>query len=226
VNAGNGNYHPAFVNRSLAIGILFAPEFSKVKYIYADNRLGNNFGITLAYLLSSKLSLNSGVIFAKKYYQASDKQFHGPQSAAGSPDYDIEFVDASANIIDIPLNLRHNYFSDANTNFFISGGLSSYLMKKENFDYYCHYYINNGAFRTPAQGWIHQPSAPPSKNNLFSILNLSAGFETAITSGFSFQFEPYMKLPVRGIGFGKVDLSSYGIDFTLKYSPVLKRGRH
>ena len=221
INIKKSNNRMAFVNRSLQIGFLFAPEFSKVKYIYNNNRIGNSLGITLGYQLFSKLSVNSGVIFSKKYYQADEKQFHGPQNAAGS-NFDIEFVNASANVIDIPLNLRYNYFSDGNSTFFINGGFSSYIMKKENFDYYCHYY--NGGFQY--QGWI-RPQQPSSlqKNYLFSILNLSAGFETSINNSFSFQFEPYMKLPLKGIGFGKVDLSSYGINMSVKYSPVLKRGR-
>src|SRR5579871_6884483 len=225
IKPGKRYYHAAFVDRSLQIGVLFAPEFSKVKYIYDNNRLGNSFGITLGYQLSGKLSLNSGIIISKKYYQANDKQFHGPQNAAGTNN-DIEFVNASANVIDIPLNIRFNYFTDGNSTFFVNGGLSSYLMKKEDFDYYCHYYNNNGGFQVQAARWVPQPEAPPSKNNLFSIINLSTGFETAINNSFSFQFEPYMKLPLKGVGFGKVDLSSYGIIFSLKYSPVLKRGRH
>jgi hypothetical protein len=211
----------AFVDRSLEIGFSFAPEFSKVKYIYNNNRVGNSFGITLGYQLFSKFSINTGVLFSQKYFQANQKQFHGPADAAGNL-LKIEFVNASASVIDIPLNLRYNYFSDGNSTFFVNGGLSSYLMKKQNFTYYCTY--NNGPLQYT--GWIRpQPTNPPEKDYLFSMINLSTGFQTAISHSFSFQFEPYMKIPVREIGFGKVDLSSYGINISLKYAPVLKRGR-
>lgn len=211
----------AFVDRSLEIGFSFAPEFSKVKYIYTNNRLGNSFGITLGYQLFSKLSLNTGVLLSQKYYQASSQQYHGPPDAAGSS-LKIEFVDASASVIDIPLNIRYNYFSDANSTFFVNGGFSSYLMKSQNFTYYCKYEYAGFNY----QRWIRpEPAKPPEGDYLFSMINLSTGFQTSISHSFSFQFEPYMKIPVRETGFGKVDLSSYGINISLKYAPILKRGR-
>ena len=228
VNPGKHRTHGAFINQSLQIGILFAPEFSEVKHIYQNNRLGNNLGVTLSYQLFSKISINSGLIFSKKYYQSNDKGFHAPSGTVSS-DLDIRFINASANVIDIPLNLRYNYFSDENSTFFINGGFSSYLMSKQNLDLYCqpnNNNINNFTLGYQAQArWVHPSTPPENKNYLFSVLNLSAGFETYMGNNFSFQFEPYIKLPVKGVGYGKVDLSSYGINFSLKYAPVLKRGR-
>jgi hypothetical protein len=229
VNPGKHRTHGAFMNQSLQIGILFAPEFSEVKHIYQNNRIGNNFGVTLSYQLSSKISINSGFIFSKKYYQSNDKGFHAPKGAVDST-VDIKFVNGSANVIDIPLNVRYNYFSDENSIFFVNAGFSSYLMSKQNVSLYCqpkNNNISNLSLQYPGQqgSWIPPTNPPENKSYLFSVLNLSAGFETSLGKSFSFQFEPYVKLPVKGIGYGKVNMTSYGINFSLKYAPVLKRGR-
>ncbi|HSZ86782.1 MAG TPA: hypothetical protein VK787_12185 [Puia sp.] len=230
VNLGKHRTHGAFIDQSLQVGILFAPEFSEVKHIYENNRIGNNFGVTLSYQLSSKISINSGFIFSKKYYQSNDESFHAPKGAVDTS-VDIKFVNGSANVIDIPLNIRYNYFSDENSIFFVNAGFSSYLMSKQNVSLYCqpkNNYVSNLSLQYPAQGrWIPpSPSTPPeNKSYLFSVLNLSAGFETSLGNNFSFQFEPYVKLPVKGIGYGKVNMTSYGVNFSLKYAPVLKRGR-
>src|SRR5579862_1838181 len=220
--------HGAFINQSLQVGILFAPEFSEVKHIYENNRIGNNLGVTLSYQLFSKISINSGFIFSKKYYQANDQGFHAPKGAVDST-VDIKFVNGSANVIDIPLNIRYNYFSDENSIFFVNAGFSSYLMSKQDVSLFCQPNHNNNSnflLQYPVSGsWIPPASPPENKTYLFSVLNLSAGFETSLGNNFSFQFEPYVKLPVKGIGYGKVNMTSYGVNFSLKYAPVLKRGR-
>jgi hypothetical protein len=45
----------------------------------------------------------------------------------------------------------------------------------------------------------------------FSVLNFSTGFEKSISRKISFQVEPFVKLPVRVLGFGKVKLTTFGI---------------
>ena len=51
-----------------------------------------------------------------------------------------------------------------------------------------------------------------------SVGNLSAGYEQNLGS-FSVQAEPYVKFALRGVGMGKVDLNSYGMNIGLKYKP-------
>ncbi|HLX90319.1 MAG TPA: hypothetical protein VKR32_01470 [Puia sp.] len=214
-------HRTAFVNRSLQFGILFAPDFSEVKHIYQNNRLGNDLGVALSYQLLSRLSINSGIVFSKKYYQANEQGFHAPPGTVNG-NLDIKFVDGSANVIDVPLNIRFNYFSEQSTTFFINGGFSSYFITKQDLHLYCESNSNNNLRYA-----VWQPPRIQPENNsyLFSVVNLSTGFETSLGENFSFQFEPYVKLPIRGIGLGKVDLNSYGINFSLKYAPVLSRGR-
>jgi hypothetical protein len=130
-------------------------------------------------------------------------------------------------MIDLPLNIRYDFRSDEKTFLFISAGLSSYLIQRQEYNYVC---INN-----PSNTGNPPPNIPyynhenddvnKSEINWFSVLNLSAGFETSLSNSLSFQMNPYFKIPLRGVGAGDVSLSSYGIAIALKYSPVLKKSR-
>ena len=50
----------------------------------------------------------------------------------------------------------------------------------------------------------------------FSNLNLSIGYERAISKRLSWQIEPFMKVPLKSVGFFKVDLLSTGAFFSLR----------
>jgi hypothetical protein len=56
-------------------------------------------------------------------------------------------------------------------------------------------------------------------------VNLSLGVETGISNNLSLLVAPYVKLPSRNIGFGQVSVSSVGINFALKFAPVISRQR-
>ena len=205
-------------NRSLVIGLLYSPDFSKVRYDY-QNKIGSNIGITLGYQLSNKLLINTGLIFSHKNYNLAGEDFHCPAQLIGNI-HDVEFVEASSHILEIPLNLRYDFAQEGNTSFFINGGLSSYIMKKENYWLFYHGNYGGGFLITQDYGYN------TNQMNWFPILNLSAGFETKISNSFSFQLEPYMKLPLAGIGVGNVNLTSYGINASFQFEPLLKRSRH
>jgi hypothetical protein len=208
------------IKRPLQIGVSFAPDFSKVRYAYDNSRLGSTFGLTLSYEIIHRLSVNTGIIYANKYYKASEDNFHLQRSmVAAAPNYEVEFLDASCKMFDIPLNLRYDISLEGNTRFFVSSGLSSYIMTNQNYVYF--YRTNPFGY----QGWKEASYNTP-QNYWFSILNLSMGFESNISNSFSVQVEPYVKMPLKQVGVGNVSLTSYGINLGLKYAPVLKRSRH
>ncbi len=208
------------INRSLQIGISFAPDFSKVKYVYENYHIGTSIGVTIGYQLFHNLSVNSGVLYADKYYQADGDDFHQQQQQLNPAlaNEHVEFVRGSFKMIELPLNLRYDFSADGNTTFFVNGGLSSYFMLDQSNDYFCHDYVG-------AQRWIKQTDGQ-NQNYWFSMLNLSLGFETFLQKNISLQIDPYVKVPLRNIGVGNMRLSSYGINIGIKYSPVLKRSRH
>jgi len=69
-------------------------------------------------------------------------------------------------------------------------------------------------------------STDSHKNYWLSIAALSIGVEHQFNKNFSLQVEPFVKLPLIGVGLGNLQLNSYGVSFSLRYSPVLSKSRH
>ena len=145
-----------YTNRSLQFGVVFAPDFSEVKYNY-NNKIGNNIGFTISYQLPGSFSVNSGFIFTKKNYDVQGYDFHLPPNCGNDQD-DLDFAICTSHIYEIPLKLRYDVNKSGNSSFFVSAGLSSYIMKKENFKFYLH--DNNIGFPALARMPPMKPTTP------------------------------------------------------------------
>ncbi len=120
-------------------------------------------------------------------------------------------------MLEIPLNLRYDFSYTGNTMFFATAGISSYIRTSEN----CELLLQ----LVSESQWMKEFQYPNQPDYLFSAINLSVGVETGISNSLSLLIAPYMKIPSRNIGFGQVQLSSVGIDFALKFAPVISRKR-
>lgn len=192
----------------LEIGLLAGPDLSNVKFSSAG-KAGINLGLQVGYRFNQRWSVNTGIIYTKKYYEARGKDFTKP---GWMQNYDLQSIEGNCSMLDIPVNVRYNLTTTKNR-FFVSAGASTYLMDKEYYDYY---FIYNGEYKE--YPW----KSDKNSNYVFSILNISGGWERPISRQFSLQVEPYLKLPFKGVGHGKLQLNSYGIYFSLKYAPVFK----
>jgi hypothetical protein len=193
--------------KGLHIGVVAAPDMSNVKFSNTD-KIGFNVGVQLEYRLSQRWSLTTGMLYTKKNYTARGKDFNAPKGT-WLDNVTLNEVEGSCFMFDIPLNVRYDLNSGSNHRYFVSMGLSTYFMKKENYDYY--YQYSNGSASSRYRTY------PSSDRYWFSILNLSAGFEKKLSSRFSLQAEPYLKIPLKGVGYGNIQLNSYGVYFSLKF---------
>ena len=201
--------------RGLSIRLAVAPDLSGVG-IKNFARPGTNVGLLLEYRLASHWSIQAGVIQSTKVYKAATTDY-------ALPDYALKWtvrpdgVDGRCNMIDIPINLRYDLVlkprqnGQAPSRWFLSGGITSYIMKQEEYTYQYadptnpHIYPNN-------RGW-----SGASGSYGFSELNLSAGYERAISRRLSWQVEPFMKVPLKRVGYLKLNLLSTGAFFSLRY---------
>jgi len=55
------------------------------------------------------------------------------------------------------------------------------------------------------------------------VINLSGGYQYHFSDRLSLMAEPYVRIPVSGIGSGKVKLNSGGVLFSLGFKPFLKK---
>lgn len=205
------------INRALGIGILFAPDFTSVNALAGD-KPGSTLGLTLDYEVLDHLHLGTGILFSRRNYTARGMDYHVPD------DYyrmngmkPVDFVKGTMNMLEIPINIRYDFSTTpGGTSFFATVGASSYLFGKENCNYYYDFFGGEACRK-------FQYSNTP--NGLFSSVNLSLGVETKISNSVYALIAPYMKLPTSDMGFGKVKMNSVGINFAIRYTPVLSRTR-
>ncbi|MGN6265891.1 MAG: hypothetical protein ACTHM5_09465 [Ginsengibacter sp.] len=198
-----------FIN-NFGVSISAGPDISGV-HANKIGRLTGIFGVGLNYTVSKNFSIRSGFYISKKIYSVdgNDYNLQGGNTGYGY----LENVDANCMVYEIPLKIDYNFKSLKNHSWFISTGLSSYLMKKENYDYY---------YKTPAGQLYNKDYTINNKNkHFFSVVSFSAGYQYYLNNQFSIAAEPYINLPLKGIGEGKVKLNSGGILLTLKMKPFL-----
>jgi hypothetical protein len=157
--------------------------------------------------------LRAGFYYARKLYSATPADYK-PGAPLPSPDY-LYRIDADCKVYEIPILLSYNFKRGKKYNLFAGAGLSSYLMKKESYDY---------IYKYPGDDTEHKYNWSVSDQNrhFFSVMTLSAGYEQKIGKRLSISAEPYLKLPLSGVGEGKVKLNSAGVLFSLNYSPFKK----
>jgi hypothetical protein len=212
------------LNRSLNIGFTFGPDYTYAGGI-ANNQIGNYIGLTLGYYLTDKLSINTGFIYSNKFYWSKAHNYFFQQPANITPAAylrtfaappPIDYINGASNIWELPLTLRYDFAHHNKTKFFANAGLSSYFMMKQTYIYFLHSNQNQLAY---------QISNNQQVNYWFGVADISAGFEAEIGKGFSFQAEPFLKLPLRNMGMEDLKLTSYGFLMTFRYAPVLSRSK-
>jgi lipopolysaccharide export system protein LptC len=191
------------------VRLAFAPDANAVEN-FSSFALGKSAGILLEYKISKRFIIQAGAIYAAKTYGTSIDNYHAWAKNWSTRPIKPNNVEGTCNMIDLPLNLRFNVFQKPNQTWFVSSGLSSYLMLKETYEYY---------YDTPTA-----PTGLPTyltwkrdNDYYFSTLNLSFGFEKRIGKGLTIQAEPYLKTPLTEVGRGKVNLYSSGLLFSIKH---------
>lgn len=184
---------------SLSFSLSAGPDISGV---------GNNFGkvqpvygFGLGYTFKDRFTIRTGLYIASKIYTASPKEYKADYPI---PNFNyIEKIDADCRVYEIPLLVSYNFGSGKKHNWFAAAGLSSYLMKKETYDYF--YKYPGGAT------YIHRRQLNNENNHLLSAASLSGGYTRQLSNTFSLSAEPYVKLPLSGVGAGNIKLQSAGL---------------
>jgi len=191
----------------VVLGVVGAPDVTTVRFAGVESPLPN-VGLVLEYRLSNRLSLATGLLRASKRYVARRDDYDWGAYAGRVYQRDFTEVDGSCTVLDVPVNLRYDLLAGPKCRVFGSAGLSSFFMLRERYAY--SYTENN----TP-QLW--ERTAVNENRHLFRIVNVSVGYEHQLSSHWSLQAEPYAKLPLSGIGAGKVRLSSGGVFLGIRY---------
>jgi hypothetical protein len=169
------------------------------------------YGVGVGYRFNKRISIQTGFYAGNKAYTA------GPDGYYTNPgSYISKIISAQAEcyIYDIPISVRYDVAKQKNFNIYLVSGLSSYILQREYYDMH---------FLSPSGAYHHMSYTYKHNTGLFSVLNFSAGFERKISDVFYLQAEPYLKLPLSGVGQGSVKLYSAGLQLGFKYQPFHKK---
>jgi Outer membrane protein beta-barrel domain len=198
--------------KAIVAGLTAGADLSTVRYTHSDE-IGFNMGLMGGYQFNKNWSVYTGIIYTKKNYELNGSDYHPPKHYWTSY-INLITVDGYCRMWEVPLLARYTFNSKSNNKFFISTGISSYFMKKQQYNYL--YKTSSGSYENKA--WSNDSSF----NHIFSILHLSAGFEKHFGKHMNWQIEPYAKIPLAGVGFGNIKLSSFGVNFSIQYRQALK----
>jgi len=208
--------HPLKKTGSSA-GIFFTlsagPDVSAVGLTTGKTRVATGIGI--GYRISGRFSVRTGFYSARKVYTADGSDYKG--SAVFMSYYpNLKSVEGDCRVFEIPLLVDYHFGGKKKHSWFLSTGLSSLLMKKEVYDYY--YRPNSSTY------YVNKSRTFNNENqHFFSVADLSGGYSVNLNKTFSMQAEPYLRVPLTGIGQGRINLNSAGILFTLVARPFIKK---
>lgn len=161
------------------------------------------------YQFTKKWSVRSGLNYTVKEYQTNVEDYV-VQPGFWTSGIKPNSILAKCTVVEIPLNLRY-YFNnqDARRNsFYLTAGASSYLMASERYSFA--YDVADPSLKQEWNGnWVNA--------HYFSVLHLSAGYQKNFQRNGSILLEPYVDVPLTGIGFGQVDFMSFGLSLQFKY---------
>ena len=188
-------------NHFLYTGVMIAPDFSTIKF-QSVKSIGVNKGIITGFRFNKKLAIETGVMWDKKFYYSNGEYFNTGKIYL-PPNAKITDVTGNCKMLEIPLNVKYDLKKSEKGNWFAAAGLSSYFMKEENYSYTI---VSSGA------PYPYKKSYKQSSKYLLSVVNISAGYERSLGKVGTLRIEPYVKLPLKGVGIGSLPITSAGVN--------------
>jgi hypothetical protein len=192
----------------LALTVSAGPDVSSVGFA-RPGKLRPVYGAGISLSYGKNFSISTGYYSVRKIYKAGATDYKFPYLPSNYS-YLYE-IDANCKVTEIPLTLTWNFKEEGRGNWFFSAGASSFLMKRETYDYLYKYPSGQVQTYTKVFGNKNQ--------HIFSVVSLSGGYRKNISNSVFVSAEQYFKIPTGGVGAGKIDLNSTGLLFTIGIRP-------
>jgi hypothetical protein len=199
-----------------SVGIIFAPEFSTIN-LGSYSAPGTSFGLRIAYQISSRFSVNTGLIRSTKKYEDSGDSYQ-PRNPAywqiRTNGVIPEEIYSNCLVYELPVGVQFDAIQTQKSRVYISTAISSYFMTSQAYDY---------TYSSPNPGADMGWRSPRAENYWFSVGMVSAGYERYIHRSLALGIEPYLKFSLSEIGWPNIKLFSTGAYVTLRYRFMMKR---
>jgi hypothetical protein len=112
-------------------------------------------------------------------------------------------LEGSSNVVEIPARIKYDLIDKKKGELFVTAGLSTYILTKENNQYYA---LING---TPQNSTVVYDER---KTYLAGGMNLSAGYSIHLKKKTDIRIEPYLQIPFKGTGVGSMRVTTTGLN--------------
>ena len=183
------------------LGIFAGPQFNQVKN-QGFSKAGFSAGLLAGVNITKKLAIETGVIISEKKYFSSGEYFSMKNIAASMPaGMEVISLNSKSTVVEIPVKIKYNFLKKNKRNFFGTAGLSTYILTKESNNYRA---IINGSQQKLTGNYSN------NGNYYNAAVNISAGYEYKTRKAI-IRLEPYIQVPLKGIGVGSMPVLSTGV---------------
>jgi hypothetical protein len=169
-----------------------------------------NIGLLGGYHFTKKLSVETGFLFSQKNYTTIGDHFSMKEiGSAMPPAMKVKAVDGYSKVIELPIVINHEFIQNSKGHFFSSAGLSSYLLTNEN----NHYHTSTNGVEEMMYGTYKK-----NRRYLAASIDLGVGYSKNFGNKNSVRFQPYLQVPLRGVGVGNLQMTGAGLRIALTNS--------
>lgn len=186
-------------SKGLYLGVTIGPDLN-VAPSFSYGNVGFNAGVLAHYYFNQHWFVTTGVVYSKKLYGATDKDYNVPGNASS---YGLVKVNANCDVLDIPLNVNYTFLQVNNNTLSATLGLSNYIMLKEKYQY---------IYKSSPE-W--EKTVENQNQHYLAILNVGALYQHPAGKRLIIGVQPYAKIPLHGVGLGQVKLYSAGLALQL-----------
>lgn len=185
-----------------------APDFSSLTLDKFRNA-GSIFGLVAHYQVFRRWSIATGIMYSSKNYVGTGRDYRPPQGywrAETNGVIPLEITGA-CKVLENPVLVQYRLVNVGKNRLTITAGMSSYYLLSESYSF---------QFSAPNPGATEVWNSPQTSLYWFGITNVSLAYERVINARISVGIEPYLKIPVTGMGWSS--FYSTGTYLSLRYS--------
>lgn len=191
------------------IGLFTGPQFSQVKG-QGFGKNGIQAGALLGYSVTNRLAIEIGLSVSGKRYFTKGDYFNmtkvGPDMPPGMK---VESLNGNSTVLEIPVRMKYDLVTTDKSNVFGTAGLSWYILANESNKYQM---IYNGSRAIMSGNYSGSSSIAG---------HIGAGYEYKAAKKLTIRIEPYVQIPLKGMGVGLLPVMSTGINLGIAI-PVIK----
>jgi hypothetical protein len=194
--------NPVQRQHGIYFGTAIGVSFNSVKY-QGFRKPGFDIGLIAGYQISNKASVETGLFFGKKNYFTDGKYFSMDKVGSSMPpEMKILSLKGSSTLFQIPLKFKYNILEKKKTIVSSSAGISSYLLTNEKNNYLT---SMNGTRENIISSYEN------SSRYFAAALDFSITYEHKFSNNKNIRIDPYVQIPLKGIGMGTLPVMSAGL---------------